>query len=166
VKKFIKDIKDKKIKRDLFSELLDRRERYYKGIKYVFGKTFDKDVIEEENNVLLGMIDGFGSESEIEFINILGNLTEKYQNDTDKKIRFSFININNNEPRDIVTSDYDYPRAYLYTNAMDKKEIIKYIPKNLSEPTYEEFETFLFEKLNWKNETKTNKEKVLKDKKI
>ena len=160
VKKFIKDIKDKKIKRDLFSELLDRRERYYKGIKYVFGKTFDKDVIEEENNVLLGMIDGFGSESEIEFINILGNLTEKYQNDADKKIRFSFININNNEPRDIVTSDYDYPRAYLYTNAMDKKEIIKYIPKNLSEPTYEEFETFLFEKLNWKNETKTNKENI------
>ena len=164
VKKFIKDIKDKKIKRDLASEPLNRRERYYKGIKYVFGKTFDKDVIEEKNNVLLGLIDGFGSDSEIEFLNILGNLTEKYQNDTDKKIRFSFISINNNEPRDIVTSDYDYPRAYLYTNAMDKKEIIKYVPKNLSEPTYEEFETFLFEKLNWKNETKTNTENIKKEK--
>ena len=160
IQKFIKDIKDKKIKRDLYSEMPSDK-KYINGMKYVIGKTYDKDVIEEKNNVLLGMIEGYGSETEDTFIQILGNLTLKYQNDNEKKIRFNIMNVNNNEPRDINANDYDFPRAYLFTNAMEKKEMIRFTPKNMSELNLEEFETFLIDKLNWNNDgTKKDSEKV------
>ena len=71
------------------------------------------------------------------------------------------MNINYNEPRDIISpDDYDFPRAYLYTNAMDTKEIIRFTPKNASEIIFEEFETFLSDKLNWNKDTKTDTSKT------
>ena len=157
IKKFIKDIKEGKIKRDLFSEFPSEDNKFINGMKYVIGKTFDKDVIEEKNNVFLCIIEGYGNDAENDFMDIFGNLTKKYQNDTEKKIRFNVMNINYNEPRDIGANDNDFPRAYLYTNAMDKKEVIRFTPKNMSEVTYEEFENFLFKKLNWKISLDSNK---------
>ncbi len=121
----------------------------------VIGKTFDKEVINEKNNVFLYMFEGYYGE--FDFMDIFGNLTQKYQNDTEKKIRFKFMNINNNEPRDIDANGSDFPRAYLYTNAMDKKEVIRFTPRNMSEATLEEFETFLFDKLHWKKGDDTKK---------
>ena len=44
IKSFIKDVKDGKIKRDLYSEP-PSESRVEDGIKYVLGKTFDKDVL-------------------------------------------------------------------------------------------------------------------------
>ena len=165
LKNFIKDIKSGKIKRDLFTEINPEKE-YINGMKYVLGKTYDKDVIEEKNNVFLGMIEGYGNTFETQFMEILGNLTQKYQNDTEKKIKISIMNVEKNEPRDIDVNGYDFPRAYLYTNDMEKKEKIRYTPKNMSNLNIEEFEEFLFEHLKWKNETKKEKvkDKETKDK--
>lgn len=154
---FIKNIKAGKIKRDLFSEVPSDK-KYINGMKYVIGKTFDKDVIEEKNNVLLGMVEGYGWDTETKFMEIMGNLTLKYQDDKEKKIRFNIMDINKNEPRDIDANSYDFPRAYLYTNAMDKKEKIRFTPKNMSELNIEEFEEFLIGNLKW-NETGSDKNK-------
>ena len=60
-KEFIKDYIDKildgKILKDLYSE--PPLEDYnINGLKYIIGRTYDKDVIEEKNNVLLTLIDG------------------------------------------------------------------------------------------------------------
>ena len=161
LKKFIKDIKNKKIKKDLYTELPSEAKKYINGMKYVIGKTYDKDVIEEKNNVLIGMIDGFGGEVEDNFIEVLGNLASKYQKDIDKKIKFNIMDINSNEPRDINAYEEDFPRIYLFTNAMNKKEMIRFTPKNMSQLTLEEVESFVIEKLNWKiEENQKNKEKT------
>ena len=88
----------------------------------------------------------------------MGNLTLKYQDDKEKKIRFNIMDINKNEPRDIDANAYDFPRAYLYTNAMEKKDKIRFNPKNMSELNIEEFEEFLIANLKW-NETDTGKSK-------
>ena len=162
LKNYIKNIKSGKIKRDLFTEVHPEKE-YINGMKYVTGKSYDKDVIEEKHNVFLGMIEGYGNNFETAFMEIFGNLTQKYQNDAEKKIKFSIMNVEKNEPRDIDVNGYDFPRAYLYTNAMEKKERIRYTPKNMSNLNIEEFEEFLFEHLEWKNETKREK---VKDKEI
>lgn len=152
IKKFITDIKTGKIKRDLYSENLSE-SKIINGMKYVIGKTYDQDVINEKKNVFLGMIEGNENDIENNFLNIFGNLTKKYQSDTEKNIKFNIMDINKNEPRDIDVNSFDFPRAYLFTNAMEKKETIRYMPKNLSDLKVEEFEAFLNEKLGWeKNE--------------
>ena len=164
LKDFIKNIKAGKIKRDLYSELPSDK-KYVNGMKYVIGKTFDEDVIDAKNNVVLGMIEGYGSDVETQLLEILGNLTLKYQNDPEKNIKFNIMNINNNEPRDIDANAYDFPRTYLYTNAMEKKEKIRFTPKNESELHIEEFEQFLSDNLGWNNKTKTEeKAKETKEK--
>ena len=57
IKNYINDILKGKIKNDLFSEApLDNY--IINGLKYIIGRTFDKDVIEEKNNVFLTLIDG------------------------------------------------------------------------------------------------------------
>ena len=164
LKQFIQDIKNNKIKRDLFTEF-NIENKYINGMKYIYGKTYDKDVIEEKNNVLLGLIEGYEGETEDTFIQILGNLTLKYQNVYEKKIRFNIMNINSNEPRDININENDFPRAYLFTNAMEKKEMIRFTPKNMSELNLEEFETFLIDKLNWNNYTAKKESEKVTDKK-
>ena len=156
VKQFVDDVKNGKIRRDLFSELKPEKQ-YVNGMKYVTGKTFDKDIIDKKKNVFVCLYEGFGNENEVSFLETFGNLTQKYQNDTEKNVKFVIMNINYNEPRDLVApDDYDFPKAYLYTNAMDKKEILEFTPKNASEIIFEEFETFLSDKLNWNKDTKTD----------
>jgi hypothetical protein len=163
IKKFIEDIKAGKIKRDLYSEL-PSESKVLNGMKYVIGRTYDQDVINEKKNVFLAMIEGNSNEDETNFIYIFGNLTQKYQNDEEKKIKFNFMDINKNEPRDIDVNDNDFPRAYLFTNALDRKEMIRFTPKNMSELTIEEFENFLSEKLNWNINKANEREKAKKEK--
>jgi thiol-disulfide isomerase/thioredoxin len=156
VDQFVKDVKSGKIRRDLFSENV-QENIFIRGMKYVTGKSFDEDITDEKKNVFLCMIEGYESDAENDFVNIFGNLTKKYQNDTEKNLKFVIMNINNNEPRDLIApDDYDFPRAYLFTNAMEKKETIRFMPKNISEVVYDEFEEFLSEKLNWKSKSGTD----------
>ena len=165
IKKFLNDIKEGKVTRDLYSEK-PSESRSVNGVKYVIGRTFDEDILNSKDNVLLGMILGHkNNKNEFIFLNILENLAKKYQNDEKKNIKFKVMNVNKNEPRDINVYNDDFPRAYLFTNAMENKEMIRYMPKNNStEIVLEELDDFISEKLKWKNDTINEKKKIKKDK--
>ena len=109
------------------------------GLKYVIGKTFDNDVLDEEKNVFLGLVeDDENKKEDIAFLNILSNLTHEY-----KDIKFTYINVNKNEPRDLPVRDEIYPFGYLYTNAMEEKKIIRFSPLNKTEINEKTIRVFL-----------------------
>ena len=136
--KFVIDIKKGKLKRDLYSMPVSEC-KMINGMRRVVGKTFDQYVTDEKRNVFLGVVesDDYRDEDRI-FLEILGNLTQKY-----KDLSFTYININTNEPRDLVIKEGEVPVGFLYTNAMKKKEIIRFEPKNFSEVYEEEVVSFL-----------------------
>lgn len=135
---FINDSKTEKIRRDLFSEP-PSKSRMINGLKYVIGKTFDNDVLDEEKNVFLGLVeDDENKKEDIAFLNILSNLTHEY-----KDIKFTYINVNKNEPRDLPVRDEIYPFGYLYTNAMEEKKIIRFSPLNKTEINEKTIRVFL-----------------------
>ena len=138
LKKFILDIKKGKLKRDLYSMPVSDC-KMINGIRRLVGKTFDQYVTEEKKNVFLGIVesDDYRDEDGI-FLEILGNLTQKY-----KDLSFTYLNINTNEPRDLVIKEGEVPVGFLYTNAMKKKDIIRFEPKNFSEVYKEEVVSFL-----------------------
>lgn len=138
LKKFILDIKKGKLKRDLYSMPVSDC-KMINGIRRLVGKTFDQYVTEEKKNVFLGIVesDDYRDEDRI-FLEILGNLTQKY-----KDLSFTYLNINTNEPRDLVIKEGEVPVGFLYTNAMKKKDIIRFEPKNFSEVNKEEVVSFL-----------------------
>ena len=76
---------------------------------------------------------------------------------------FLLLNYKYNEPRDLEFTDKIFPKVYLYTNAMKEKKIWRFKPKNETEICYEEMETFLKDKLKWKDEK--DKQEFNKDKK-
>ena len=157
LKKFISDARTGKIKRDLFSEPISK-SRMIDGMKYVIGKTFDEDVIDEKKNVFLGLVesDRFKVE-DIFFLNILKNLTQEY-----KDIKFAYININKNEPRDLPVRDEIYPFGYLYTNAMKEKRIIKFTPINGTEINEKVIKDFLDKNMKEINEEEKKNEETPK----
>ena len=151
-KEFIKDYIDKildgKILKDLYSE--PPLEDYnVDGLKYIIGRTYDKDVIEEKNNVLLTLIDGsYVGPDQLRVLDIMKNLTKKYTT-KEKKIIFAFFDGSRNQPRDINLQQEDPPLVILYTNAMKEKKQIRMNHKNFTIITEEEVEDFLYEKLDW-----------------
>ena len=159
-KEYIKDYLDKilnqKIRQDLYSE--PPLDNYIiNGLKYIIGRTFDKEVIGEKNNVILTLIDGTVDNPETtKILDIMRNLTKKYTTE-EKKIVFAYMDAAKNQPRDIELVHEIPPLVLLYTNAMSEKKIIK-MNSNFTEVTEGEVEDFLFEKLNWGERPK--KEKV------
>ena len=140
IKSFIKDVKDGKIKRDLYSEP-PSESRVEDGIKYVLGKTFDKDVLEEKKNVFLAVIeDEDYIEEEQKFLRILKKLVKKYENN----IVFEYINISRNEPRDLNITRQPFPFGFLYINeGKPEKKIVKFKAKNVTEISENEVINFL-----------------------
>ena len=138
LKKFVKDVRDGKVRRDLFSE--DPSEsQIIDGMRYVVGKTFDKYVTDEKKNVFLGVVESVDYKEEDKlFLDILRNLTKKYQD-----LSFTYINVQRNEPRDLLLRENEIPVGFLYTNAMEKKEIIRFEPKNFSDIREDEIVEFL-----------------------
>lgn len=154
LKNFIKDIKKGKLKRDLYS-LPVSESKMVNGIRRLVGKTFDQYVIDEKRNVFLGIVESDDyREEDKRFLEILGNLTEKY-----KDLSFTYISANTNEPRDLLIKEDEIPVGFLYTNAMEKKEIIRFEPKNFSEVYEEEVVSFLDENLKKHKAKDTGKEK-------
>ena len=162
--KFLRNIKEGKIRRDLYSEFPLNETKYIKGMKYVIGRDFDKEISDEKNfNVVLVIYDDSESDFEINFLDVMGNLTEKYKNLPEKKLKFTILNYRLNEPRDIYIKDNVLPKAFLYTNAMKEQKLFRFTPKNESEIHIEEFENFLSQKLNWDNgEIKEEKKDEIK----
>ena len=161
-KEYIKDYLDKifnqQIRQDLFSEPpLD--SYMIDGLKYIIGRTFDKEVIGEKNNVILTLIDGTVDNPETnKVLDIMKNLTKKYPTE-EKKIVFAYMDAAKNQPRDIELVNEIPPLVLLYTNAMDEKKIVK-MNTNFTLISEGEVEDFLFEKLNWGTRPKTEKAKV------
>ena len=152
---FIKDINKGLIKRDLYSEPPSER-KIDEGIKYVVGKTFDKDVIEEKNNVFLTIIgDEDYMEEEQKFLRMLKLISKKYEN---KNLIFACINISKNEPRDLDIWGNPLPIGFLFTNALDKKNVIKFLPKNYKDISEKEVVNFLDK--NLKNNTISDEDKI------
>ena len=162
--KFLRNIKEGKIRRDLYSEFPLNETKYIKGMKYVIGRDYDKEITDEKNfNVVLVIYEDSEGDFEINFLDVMGNITEKYKNLPEKKLKFTILNYRLNEPRDIFIKDNALPKAYLYTNAMKEQKLFRFIPKNESEIHIEEFENFLSQKLNWDNgETKEEKKDEIK----
>lgn len=167
--RFIRKIKEGKIRRDLFSENPLKEPKYVKGMKYVIGRDFDKEITDvKDYNVILVLYQDFKDDFELEFLDVMGNITEKYKNHPDKKLKFTILNFQKNEPRDIEIKEWTFPKAYLYTNTLKEKKLIKFTHKNETHVTIEEFENFLNEKLKIdieeietkeKNEVKIDKDK-------
>jgi len=147
IKQFINDVNSNKIRRDLYSQPVEKSVMV-NGLRYVVGKTFDKYVTDEKRNVFLAII---GKEDrkdeEILFLDIMRNLTKTFED-----ISFCYLYIGANEPRDLFVRNEIFPIGFLYTNALDEKNIIKFMPKNSSNIYQEEIEMFLKE--NTKNKRK------------
>ena len=77
--KYIDDVIAGKVKKTLYSE--PPLENYYKdGIKAVIGRTFDSDVIDNNNNVLLALTNGaVKSKATDNVLSIMKNLAKKYK---------------------------------------------------------------------------------------
>ena len=163
IKDYIKNIKKGKIKVDLFSEPpLDNYD--FNGVRYVIGRNYDKDVIEEKKNVLIMIIDRHAPCSECNTIlSLMRNLTKKYSKE-EKNVKFAYFDAGRNQPRDIDLQREMIPLLLLYTNSLEKKKIIKMAHKNFTAITEEDIEDFLSENLKWKEKAKNNtkKEKAFK----
>ena len=150
VKKFISDADKGKIKRDLFSEPMSH-SKFEKYVKKIIGKTFDRDVVNCKKNFFLLVVDSDMTKMEKYFMRIMRNLTARYYKDPEKNIDLGFLNADNNEARGINIKEGKYPKAFLYTNALEKKQVIEFIPKNISYFTIDEIEQFLLKNLGWKD---------------
>ena len=140
----------------LMWKFIVKERKIDEGIKYVVGKTFDKDVIEEKNNVFLTIIgDEDYMEEEQKFLRMLKLISKKYEN---KNLIFACINISKNEPRDLDIWGNPLPIGFLFTNALDKKNVIKFLPKNYKDISEKEVINFLDK--NLKNNTISDEDKI------
>ena len=145
---YIDQIDNKKIKNDLFSEPA-RKDYIVNGLKYIIGRNFDKDVIEENNNVLINFIEeNMYCPECYTIMDIMRNMTKKYKIE-DKKIVFSYMDVGKNQPRGISLENETAPLLLLYANTLPEKKIIKMKMDNWTEISEDHIEDFLSENLNW-----------------
>ena len=162
--KYIDDIIAGKVRNTLYSE--PPLDNYYdKGLKIIIGRTFDSDVLDNKNNVLLALTNGaIVSPATDRVLEVMQNLSKKY-NEQEDKILFAYSNAQNNQPRDVVIAGQTPPIVLLYTNAMSEKKKIE-LQSNFTTITEEEVENFLMENLGWKQKKEYKEPKEKKDVKI
>lgn len=166
IKDYIKKVDDGKIKEDLFSE--PPLESYdVSGLRYVIGRNYDEDVVENKNNVLIAFVERGDPVCE-RLVDMMAELTKKYPV-KEKKLVFAFMDITRNQPRDIDTKKEGIPLVILYANDKKDKPIFKLSHKDMGKITIEEIEGFLYQSLNWGNQAQKKsdekKEKKKEDKK-
>ena len=154
---FIEQARTGKIKRDLHTSFPPQFKEK-DGLRNVVGRSYDKDVIEEQKNVCILFVDGkIESENKKKYKDILIDLSEKYSDDENMNIVFELIDGRKNEPRDIVIKSVEeFPLIYLYTNAKKEKKVIKFIPKNANSVTKIEVEDFIANNLGYVIDTNKN----------
>ena len=150
LKNFISDVDKGKIKRDLYSEPMSQ-SKVVKYVRKIIGKTFDREVVNCKKNFFLLVVDSDMTKMEKYFMRIMRNLTFRYIRDPERNINLGYLNADMNDARDIKIKGGNYPKAFLYTNALEKKQVIEFIPKNISYFTIEEVEQFLVKNLGWKD---------------
>ena len=156
---FINKVIEGKARKTLYSQ--PPQESYNQdGLRIVIGRTFDSDVIDNKNNVLLALINGaVQSDATDNVLSIMRKLSKKY-NEEEDKILFAYSDAQVNEPRDVELAGHVPPIVLLYTNAMEEKKKIELENKNFTTITEEEIENFLMENLKW------DKKKEYKEKKV
>ena len=160
--KFIDDVNKGGVKRDLHTSYPPQFKEK-DGIRYVVGRTYDKDVIEEKKNVCILFFDEKNkNELSKNYTEILIDLSEKYSEDENLNIVFEMIDGRTNEPRDIVIKSVDeFPLLYLYlkTNDVKEKKVVKFVPNNDKAVFQDEVEKFLLYNLGYN--TDLNKEEKI-----
>ena len=109
--KFINDINNNKILPLLATSeppTKDLIEKY--KFKIVIGKTFDKEIINDPQNVLVLMHSTYDNKEDFE---IFEKLMDKYKNNTEYDLKFVGYEINNNEIR-YGGEPIKVPTVYLY----------------------------------------------------
>ena len=156
---FVNSVIQGKARKTLYSQ--PPRENYDdNGLRVVIGRTFDSDVIDNKNNVLLALTNGAVYSSGTEnVLNIMRNLSKKY-NEEEDKILFAYSDAQVNEPRDVELAGHVPPIVLLYTNAMENKTKIEFEYKNFTLITEEEIENFLVQNLKWPKKKEYKKEKI------
>ena len=156
---FVNSVIQGKARKTLYSQ--PPRENYDdNGLRVVIGRTFDSDVIDNKNNVLLALTNGAVYSSGTEnVLNIMRNLSKKY-NEEEDKILFAYSDAQVNEPRDVELAGHVPPIVLLYTNAMENKTKIELEYKNFTLITEEEIENFLVQNLKWPKKKEYKKEKI------
>ena len=162
--KYVNDIIAGKVPKTLYSE--PPLDNYYiEGIKIIIGRTFDSDVIDNKNNVLLALINSRGVNiGTNRVLAIMKNLSKKYDEEEDK-ILFAACDAQKNEPRDVVIAGHVPPIVLLYTNAMKEKKKIEFKHDNFTLVTEEEIENFLMENLGWTKKKEYKEPETTKEKK-
>ena len=164
LEEYIENIKNGKILYDLFSE--PPLKNYTRdGLRIIIGRTFDKEILEEKNNVFLALIDSQYCPLCEKVLGLMINITKKYPIE-EKKLKFAYMDASKNQPRDINIYDEIPPMILLYTNAMSEKKIIRMNHKNMTEITEEDIEDFIYETLNWERKPGEKKKRNKKYEKI
>ena len=139
--KFLEEYKNEKIKEVIDSEEIPDESKQIYNYRIIVGKSFETEVINYKENVLLF---SFGEDCEMceKYLKDFDNLAKKYK---EENIKFTIINLDENEIKNIYPSKY--PSIYLF-----KKE-------NKNEPILFEME---FEKLEYwiKNTLNIGKDEI------
>lgn len=145
---FINDIKQEKIKRDLITQFPPSNDipNPNEAFKIIVGRNYDKNILEEKNNVLLTFVNR-QTQCNLckKYLEVIKTIGKKYK--INNNIVFAVIDGANNEARDITFNIDDLPMIYLYTNAMKNKRVIKFIPKKPNEISVIEVEKFINDNL-------------------
>lgn len=133
VLKFVNDVENNKIKRDLVSQYLPNEEfvDVQAPFKIIVGRNFDKEVIENKKNVLLTLVNRkTPCEMCKKYLKVVRGLGEKNNHNGKNNLEFVVMDGASNEPRDLTYKIDDLPLMYIYVNDNNKnkdKKVVKFI---------------------------------------
>lgn len=164
--KFMNDVKEKKILSLLASSSFPDKEimdKYNDKFKIVIGKTYDKEIIQDEKNVLVLMHSTYDENEDFE---IFIKLIEKYKDNKEYNLKFCSYEVNGNEVR-YGGDPLKLPTLYLYLSnnkenpeiflgSYDYEELEKWIEYVFNGDKDSNFETSTNEEINKESENNKN----------
>ena len=144
VLKFAKDVEKKRIARDLKTEFPPEKADENSPFKVVVGRTYDKEIINSNKNILIAFIDT-KSELSYKYLEVIKEFKEN--NEISKNMDFALIDGVNNEARGISFNENELPFIYFYTNGESNKSKYKCKPKEKENLNKEFLELFIQEAL-------------------
>lgn len=157
--KFLKDINDGKIERDIRTERpMTQQEIEMFGAGYVVGKKFEEEVLNNKNNILVvfSMKDKNCPLCD-EYVEAVQKISKKNIDEKNPKCLYAIVDAANNEIKGMEIKKEELPFILLYTNAKAKKEVIRFVPKDYARVSRKEIEMFVEE--NIKEDNKDNEKK-------
>ena len=143
--KFAKDVEKKRIARDLKTEFPpEKTDDNNSPFKIIVGRTYDKEIVNSNKNILLAFIDS-KNELSFKYLEIIKEFKEN--SEVASNMVFAIIDGVNNEARGISFNENDLPFIYFYTNSENNKSKYKCNPKEKENLTKEYLELFIQEAL-------------------